>query len=728
MRSFIHPILLIKLLLIAPAAMAWDGVLLLPDGRPAAGSHVSIAGHADTARTDAAGRFTLRGEQVPLTLIVVGPRGELYPALTIDELPRDGALTIRLEDALRETVTVRSGVAPNIEAAPAAATSVIGREEMEERHPDHLADALVRTAGIQIRGEGPAAVPVVRGLAGGRTLIILDGARVTAERRAGASATFLDPFALGSIEVSRGPGSVAYGSDALGGIIHARSSDPVIGRPELRFEVAQSLGGVDRRSAGVEITRDILGGAFLAMLHMRDANDGEAGNGQSIANSSYSDAGGALRFVRPTSAGALRVGLALNRARDTGAPAADALINPTYYPEEDSERLTIGWDTRPSRAFDSLELIFGLGSYAITTNRERLPNPTTTRQVTSATVDADDVSLRVTGTRLLSSGRLVMGGDFNSRFNLRATGFIQQFNAADTATTRASEVSIEDAFKRDGGMFVIYEHSLASRAVLSSGARVDRVSVKNRGGFFGDQSREDTAFSGFASATAMLSPAWTATLQASRGYRDPTLSDRFFRGVSGRGFVAGNPALDPEHSLQFDGGLRWNSGRRSLALLGYHYRIADLVERFRAGNDFNFRNRGEAEVKGLEVELATPLVHRFSLEANLTLARGTALDDDAPLDDIPGPNAHVAIRWIGNRASAFVYGFAFAEDDRPGPVETRRPGYTTFDAGFAWHFLRALEARVYARNLTDRTYAGSPDANASLAPGRSVSIALGGRW
>jgi outer membrane receptor protein involved in Fe transport len=723
MRSLI----LAVFLFVPRLAAAWDGVLLLPDGSPAADRQVSISGLAGSARTDAQGRFTLSGGHVPLTIVAIGPGGEIHPAVTDAEIPRDGALTIRLTDVLRETVTVSSGVAPNIEAPPAAATSVIGREELEERHPEHLADALVRTAGIQIRGEGPPAVPVVRGLAGGRTLILLDGVRVSAERRAGASGTFLDPFSLGSIEVSRGPGSVAYGSDALGGIIHARPVDPAVGRPELRYEISQSLGGVDRRSAGVEITRDLFGGAFLASLHGRDAGDGEAGNGHTIPNSSYSDAGGALRFVRPTATGALRLGLAVDRARDTGAPAGDALVQPTYYPEENSEKLTLGWDTKPSRAFDSLELVFGLGSYDITTNRERLPNATTTRQITSAFVDADDISLRVTGTHFLGGGRLVAGGDFNSRFNLRATGFVQAFNAADAATTRTSEVSIDDAYKRDTGLFVIYDHDIASRAVLSGGARVDRVSVENSGGFFGDRSRQDTAFSGFASVAATLAPEWTATLQASRGYRDPTLSDRYFRGVSGRGFVVGNPDLDPEKSLQFDGALRWHSGQRSLALLGYHYRITDLIERFRAGNDFQFRNRGKAEVRGVEVELATPLAYHFSLEANLTLAHGEALDDNAPLDDIPGPNAHIAIRWAGNKISAFVYGFAFAEDDRPGPVETRRPGYTTVDAGLAWHFIPALEARVYIRNLGDRLYAGSPDANASLATGRSISISLGGR-
>src|SRR6185436_7734869 len=123
-----------------------------------------------------------------------------------------------------------------------------------------------------------------------------------------------------------------------------------------------------------------------------------------------------------------------------------------------------------------------------------------------------------------------------------------------------------------------------------------------------------------------------------------------------------------------------------------------------------------------------PLPHHFSLEANATLARGEVLDDDAALDDIPGPNANLGLRWAGKRIAAFGYAFLFGEDDRPGPVETRRPGYVTLDAGFIWHIAAPVELRVYARNLTDRLYAGSPDANASLAPGRSLSIALGGTY
>ena len=63
----------------------------------------------------------------------------------------------------------------------------------------------------------------MRGLARGRTLILIDGARVTSERRVGPSATYMDPSVMDSVDVARGPGSVAYGSDAFGGVISVRT-------------------------------------------------------------------------------------------------------------------------------------------------------------------------------------------------------------------------------------------------------------------------------------------------------------------------------------------------------------------------------------------------------------------------------------------------------------------------------------------------------------------------
>ena len=649
-------------------------------------------------RSDGAGRFTLRpSPDVPLTLIVVGARGEIYPPLYV---PSPGVVDLRLDHAFRESITVTSGAAPNIETTPGAVASTIGREELEERKPAHLADAIAVTPGVAVRGEGAPAVPVLRGLAAGRTLLLIDDARVVSERRAGPSATFLNPFTLASVEVARGPGSVAYGSDALGGVVHARSNDPVRGVSETRYDVWGSVGGESALSGAVDTSFDVLGGALLAAIYGRSGDDSQDSNGDVIPNSSYRDRGISLRYVADFEKTRLRLSLASDRARDVGAPAADARVVRTYYPWENSDRFSFALDVEPGFEFRG-----ALGRNEINTSRERLP----TGEVTAVNVEARDASLRAAAARHGERSRLLFGADFVSRFGLRATG------------------SVEDAHKRDLGLFAVREHQLLQRVSISTGLRLDFIAIANRGGFAGDRSREDLAWSGHLGVTAGPWSNVTGTLQVSSGYREPSLSDRYFRGVSGRGFVTGNPDLEPERSLQFDALVRWQRGVTSVVLAGYDYEIRDLVERYQSGADFFFRNRGRASIRGVELEAEARLWRSVTLRAGAAYARGVARDDDAALDDIAAPNVMLEVRKAGQRYSLFATGRLYARDDRPGPIETERPGYAAIDAGAGWHLYDAVELRLLIRNATNHLHAGSADANAALAPGRSVMLGLNGR-
>jgi len=48
------------------------------------------------------------------------------------------------------------------------------------------------------------------------------------------------------------------------------------------------------------------------------------------------------------------------------------------------------------------------------------------------------------------------------------------------------------------------------------------------------------------------------------------------------------------------------SGRIAWSVCGYLYNIDDVIERYRSGNDFFFRNRGGAHLQGVEVAMHTP--------------------------------------------------------------------------------------------------------------------------
>ena len=676
-------------------AFAFESRLVDSSGKPVAGAQVSIVDHSGSARTDGEGRFTLVPDpKLPATLIVIGSRGELFPPIYIERLED----TIALLPAFRESVTVSTGATPNIEGTPAAAPVIVGAEEIEQRKPAHIAEAIATTPGIALRGEGPPAVPVVRGLAGGRTLLLIDDARIVAERRAGPSATFLDPLTLGSIEISRGPGSVAYGSDAIGGVIHMRPRDPVFGQPEVRYDAWASFGASPAVSAAIEASGDVLGGSVLASFHARRAGDAEDGSGVTIANSEYRDRGVLLRYVRDAAWGRLRAGVMTSVARDVGAPSSDPVQ--TIYPDERATLLTFALDDDRAGIWNAVSFRASLGSYSITTNRVRATG------IESATVKARDGSFRLSGETTGAHSRLVTGIDFVSRFDLRAPG------------------SIDDADRYDTGVYASWDRPLATSVQLGLGGRADRIVSRTRGGFFGDRSREDTALSGHLAVTAGPFRAITTTLQVASGYREPTLSDRYFRGISGRGFVTGNPDLEPERSLQFDAAARWTGARSRIALFAYDYRIRDLVERYRQGADFFFRNRGEGEIRGIEIEAATRLLRDVELEAGAAIAQGEDADTGAALDDIAPPSLHTSLRWAAQQASAFLTLSAFARDDDAGPVETERPGYTTVDLGGGWRVHPRLELRIVIRNVTNSRHFGSSDAVAAMAPGRSVMIGI----
>lgn len=73
--------------------------------------------------------------------------------------------------------------------------------------------------------------PVIRGMETNRVLIVIDGVRMNnAIYRAGhlQNVITIDPNMLERVEVVHGPGSVIYGSDAMGGVMHFYSRNPIL--------------------------------------------------------------------------------------------------------------------------------------------------------------------------------------------------------------------------------------------------------------------------------------------------------------------------------------------------------------------------------------------------------------------------------------------------------------------------------------------------------------------
>lgn len=700
-------------------------------GNPVPAARVSFLGRAGSVAADARGELTLEGEPpAPFELGVFSPSGAWLGLVRVDRLAADGALRDLVLPAARSAeVLVSSGTAASLLAPPANAVSLVSRRELEERHPNRLAEAVTSLAGVGASDESTSAVPIVRGLARGRTLLMLDDGRVTAERRAGPSATYLNPFALENVEVTRGPGSVAYGSDAFGGVVHAKTPMPTLGALGGRYALAAGTGGTPEASAGASLNVPAGPAAFSLALYQRSQGDYESPHGAQDDSAAW-DRGFVLRGLVPIGEARLFGGFQLDQVRDMGKPQADLPTTRTFYPSEDSSRFTLGLDVPGVAGFSSVELRAFLGTYGLVTNRQRRPNATTTLRNTLSDVDADDFSLRLLGRRSIGTAGLRVGVDVNGRKSLRALNVVESFDAAGNPTKTATEVAIEDANRADYGAFAEGDVPLAGeRLTLSAGLRGDDVETRNAGGYYGDRSTSDAALSGYATATWTFAGDWKAAAQFARGFRDPTLSDRYFRGVSGRGFVVGNPDLVAETSNQWDLSVRGRAGVFGLGLSGYVYRIQNLIERYRSGDDYEFRNRGEAEVAGVELEADVRLAPRLVVHVLGSLSQGKILDDGTWAPDILPPMAqlvvdHEPVAGLFWRARLL----ASARDERPGASEVVVPGYARLDLSAGYRVSGLLTVTVSARNVLDAAYADSADELHVTAPGRGAVLTLSGSF
>ena len=232
-------------------ASALEGRVVLKDGgQPVADAQVSVLGRTGHVPTDSEGRFVLvPTPRAPFEVLVTLPGGRTLAPIRVASLPED-PWVLEVAWQIAESVTVAEPVAPGIEGTPASGLTLLGATDVVEREPTNLAQALENVAGASTVSEGQAAVPALRGLSAGRTLILLDGARVSSERRVGPSATFVDPAVLEAVEVSRGPGALAYGSDAFGGVIQMRTRRAEPGTPfGGRFEGALGAGSPQQRAS-----------------------------------------------------------------------------------------------------------------------------------------------------------------------------------------------------------------------------------------------------------------------------------------------------------------------------------------------------------------------------------------------------------------------------------------------------------------------------------------------
>ena len=113
-----------------------------------------------------------------------------------------------------------------------AVVTVITREQIEEHNVNNIQELVRYQPGVRVNRQSSGTTPfgglggfTIRGVGGNRVQIVVDGARVMEANDAG-NRDFVDLSTLKAVEIQRGPASVLWGADALGGMVSYQTLDP----------------------------------------------------------------------------------------------------------------------------------------------------------------------------------------------------------------------------------------------------------------------------------------------------------------------------------------------------------------------------------------------------------------------------------------------------------------------------------------------------------------------
>ncbi|MBX5480193.1 MAG: TonB-dependent receptor plug domain-containing protein, partial [Pyrinomonas methylaliphatogenes] len=202
-------------------------VVLDQSGEPLHNANVSIVQLRRATNTDEDGKYEF--QQIPPGTYRVIVHAAGFPDAVETVTIRAGetaTLDFRLKLApIREEVTVTATGQEQLALEAYQSVTAVNSIDLVQRSHTSLGEALENEPGIAKRSFGPgSARPVIRGFDGDRVLVLQDGLGVgSLGSQSGDHGEPIDVLSVDRIEVVRGPATLLYGSNAIGGVVNAIS-------------------------------------------------------------------------------------------------------------------------------------------------------------------------------------------------------------------------------------------------------------------------------------------------------------------------------------------------------------------------------------------------------------------------------------------------------------------------------------------------------------------------
>ena len=749
------PIVLLFVALIstgASTAVADDetrivGVVLSAAGDPVAGAVVSLPELRREKATDMDGRFVF--EDLPKGEYLVGVSSLRFGGAVVRTEASDRPteiVEITLDKIVHSgTVSVTAaGVARSLSELTTPVDLLVG-DDLQRRKQSTLGETLAQQPGVTATSYGQGSSrPVIRGLGQDRIRILENGLDTGDVSSIGPDhAVSMDPLAAEQVEIVRGPATVLWGANAIGGVVNVLdgrvpdrpASAPVSGAVELEY------GSNSEKTAGA-VKLDGGGGrwAWHLDLYARDQDDysspastssGENGHHDDgveepetdVVENSWAEAVGAtLGGSYVTDRGF--VGIAFGGYRtDYGIPGhhhhehdmdgqGEVEEEEGVHSELEQRRVDLHSQLDdPLGGFSALRLSAGWRDY-----------------------DHEEIAGDEIGTRFENRWSEVRLDLLNQRvFGFEGTLGLQYVNRNFAAFGDEAFVAPTDTTKL--GAYV-FEQTATEPVGFEFGLRYDDQDTRTSDAGLPD--REFRTWTGSVGVVWDISDNWGLGASLNRPERAPTPEELYSNGPHAATFSyeLGNPYLDPEVGNGLETSLRVTYDRFETTISAFVTRydgfiyLADTGEEIEGFEVLQF-TQGDAEFKGFELHGHLEILHgsRSHLHLGFSYDQVDAefRDTGQPLPRIPPRRGRLALIYMAERWDARIEGWWVDDQLDVAEHETPTPGYEMLNASVGYKIFSGRvvhEFLLRGRNLSNEVaynHVSFLKFQAPL-PGRDVSL------
>lgn len=556
-------------------------------------------------------------------------------------------------------------------SAVPARISVIDEKTIQQNPIADLPSLLMKDASINIKqngGYGQTASAFIRGASSGQTLLLLDGMRSNTATVTGQNIHLFDTSDIQQIEILKGPASVQYGTDAIGGVIQLISSTPTKNKISTTIEAGEK--NTYKSILGLDLVKD---GYYAQIRGQRFETNGDRIISDEDQKAGFDQKGYSAKIGIDKENYALSAEMKENKGTGDyfsyGSPQAYDFLNRLYNVNgrfNFSDNLI--FKTRLSQFEDEYNVIKALYPSIVNTKQQEVDS-----NLQWVFTEHQNILLGVEHNKTSAEKVAAYVGDEGFDDSNSSTGYYLQHQYQNNGLNTQAGIRLED----------------------------------------NDQFGTHTV--GQLAARYKIAPLTSIYANVGTAFRAPVVGQI----ITQPSWWGGNPDLKPEESVSYEIGLdqKLNYGLNLYTSI-YHTKVDNLMVSSAATN-YKFYNIDKATITGAELGLKWALNEWF-VNAEYAYIRSIDETNHKDTPNRPRQNLTMSAGWDNN-----IYGFSTSLVAKGSANDINDvPGYTTIDMSAYWQINPNIKIFSNIKNIGDSTYKTAWNNEVSsyyIASGRLIS-------